>query len=334
MRIKEYTSPLSGEIALLVDAEEMPLQFANRYAYSMIEKPGGSLSSVKKALYVISRLYLWAEIRGLDIEHLVFYGDFLTLDNVSDLVDFIHFTSAAQKIILSIKQQGGEGFTPTRSNIVNFRSSAEISYQYTSNQVYASRLRALKKFFAWVLVERRAQRINTANSVVQNLGLGLNTIKNNIPRVKSRRDDEKLEAVDLDTIERIAKILQPDHPENPFSTLFIRHRNYLLLLLLIESGGRREEVYHAKSKDIIASTLQFDIKVSKTVPRTVPVSNILIAAFEKFHKDYWRHLNGRGKKTGYLFVKSNGERMSLRAVNYVIETVRKSIPEEMKLDFH
>ena len=61
---------------MLVDDAGMPLQFANRYTYSMIEKPGRSLSSIKKTLYVISRLYLWAEIRGVDLKQLLYHGDF------------------------------------------------------------------------------------------------------------------------------------------------------------------------------------------------------------------------------------------------------------------
>ena len=60
---------------MLVDDAGMPLQFANRYTYSMIEKPGRSLSSIKKTLYVISRLYLWAEIRGVDLKQLLYHGD-------------------------------------------------------------------------------------------------------------------------------------------------------------------------------------------------------------------------------------------------------------------
>lgn len=51
---------------MLVDDAGMPLHFANRYTYSMIEKPGRSLHLIKQALYVISRLYLWAEIQGVD----------------------------------------------------------------------------------------------------------------------------------------------------------------------------------------------------------------------------------------------------------------------------
>ena len=37
--------------------------------YSMIEKRGGSLSSINQALFVISRIYLWADVRGLDMRY-------------------------------------------------------------------------------------------------------------------------------------------------------------------------------------------------------------------------------------------------------------------------
>ncbi len=77
---------------MLVDDAGMPLQFANRYAYSMIEKPGRSVSSIKKALYVISRLYLWAELRGVDLKQILYFGEFLNSDQVSDIVDFIQYT--------------------------------------------------------------------------------------------------------------------------------------------------------------------------------------------------------------------------------------------------
>jgi len=84
---------------MLVDEAGMPLQFANRYAYSMIEKPGRSLHSVKQALYVISRLYLWAEIQGVDLKQILFYGELLDEDQISDVVDFIQFTSITQNKI-------------------------------------------------------------------------------------------------------------------------------------------------------------------------------------------------------------------------------------------
>jgi len=67
-------------------------------------------------------------------------------------------------------------------------------------------------------------------------------------------------------VEKITEILHPNHDENPFKSCFNRSRNYLLVLLLIETGGRREEIFHATTKDIIAGSLQFDIKVSKTNP--------------------------------------------------------------------
>jgi len=264
---------------MLVDDTGMPLHFANRYAYSTIEKPGKSLSSIKQALFVISRLYLWAELRGFNLQILLFYGEFLSSDQVSDVIDFIQFTSITQKEILNTKQKSVDEKVVGRSNIISFKNTANISYKYTSNQVYANRLRALRKFLKWVIVERQAQRIQTPAEIIEASNLAVHKIETSIPRVSSRQDDEKLEAVDLDVIERIAKILHPAHPKNPFSTRFIRHRNYLLLLLLIESGGRRKEIYHTKSKDIIAGTLQYDIKISKTIPRSLPISRLLVDSF-------------------------------------------------------
>jgi len=89
---------------MLVDDAGMPLQFANRYAYSMIEKAGRSISSIEKALFVISRLYIWAELRAVDLKQTLFYGDFLDFDQVADIVDFIQYTSSTQNEILQIKQ--------------------------------------------------------------------------------------------------------------------------------------------------------------------------------------------------------------------------------------
>ena len=68
----------------------MPLHFSNRYTFSTIEKRGGSNSSVEKALYVISRIYLWAKINNLSLEKTLYYGDFISPDQISDLVDFLH----------------------------------------------------------------------------------------------------------------------------------------------------------------------------------------------------------------------------------------------------
>lgn len=159
---KKYKSPISGDVAVLVNSKGMPLQFANRYAYSMIEKSGGSLSSVQQALFVISRIYLWAKLDELDLSYTLFYGDFLTPDQVSDLTEFIQLTSMTQHKVLEIKQKGIEKLGIKRSDIINFKGATNIRYQYTSNLVYANRLRALRAFFKWVLIERKAQRIKTS----------------------------------------------------------------------------------------------------------------------------------------------------------------------------
>ena len=82
---------------MLVDDAGMTLHFANRYAYAMIEKPGKSLSWIKQALFVISRLYLWPELRGFNLKTLLLYGEFLSSDQVSDVIDPLSSLSAGKK---------------------------------------------------------------------------------------------------------------------------------------------------------------------------------------------------------------------------------------------
>lgn len=96
MKIKQYNSDIWGKTLILVDEEGMPLHFPNRYTFSTIEKRGGSNSSVEKALYVIARLYLWAGIKKLCVQRTLYYGDFLSPDETSDLVDFLQYTSETQ----------------------------------------------------------------------------------------------------------------------------------------------------------------------------------------------------------------------------------------------
>lgn len=176
---------------MLVDSVGMPLQFANRYAYSMIEKPGKSKSSIRKALYVISRLYLWAEIEGVNLKQILFYGKFLDSDQISNIVDFIQFTSITQNMILKAKQKQTDKIIPGRSNIISFRNTAKIDYSYTSHQVYANRLRILRKFLKWVPLERQAQRIDTPSVVMKRSKLAINIIEGNIPLDKTMNSSKR-----------------------------------------------------------------------------------------------------------------------------------------------
>ena len=188
---------------MLVDDGGMPLHFANRYTYSMIEKRGGSIHSVEQALFIISRAYLWSELWSINLDQILFYGDFLNLDQVSDLIDFIQFNSSTQHKILEFKLNTKDDYGNNRSNIVSFRNISNFEYEYTSTRVYANRLRTLRKFLSWTIIERRAQRINTSQDVEDRYKFALVKLSESIPRLRTREDNEQLEAVDLDIIQHI-----------------------------------------------------------------------------------------------------------------------------------
>ena len=44
-------------------------------------------------------MYLWAKINNLNLEETLYYGDFLLPDQISDIVDFLQYTSKTQNLI-------------------------------------------------------------------------------------------------------------------------------------------------------------------------------------------------------------------------------------------
>jgi len=109
----------------------MPLHFPNRYTFSMLEKRARSNSSAKQALYVISRIYLWGELRKIKVHQILYYGEFIRSDDAADLIDFIQFTSITQKQLVA-QSKNSINFHQRRSVAVlqQLRFNCNWSYQY------------------------------------------------------------------------------------------------------------------------------------------------------------------------------------------------------------
>lgn len=67
-----------------------------------------------------------------------------------------------------------------------FNGRSVPNYSYISHQVYSARLRTLQKYLDWVVVERKAQRIQTNVEVEKRAELAREVISRSIPRVKTR----------------------------------------------------------------------------------------------------------------------------------------------------
>jgi integrase len=117
----------------------------------------------------------------------------------------------------------------------------------------------------------------------------------------------------------------PGAPTNPFQGAFLQARNYLYWRLLLDTGGRRDEVRSVKVADIDYSTRRLKIRVSKTMPRTVPIVHQTAEFFDSFINEHWAHLPRESRRQGYLFTNKEGQHLSLRSCNRIFESLRKQV---------
>jgi integrase len=157
---------------------------------------------------------------------------------------------------------------------------------------------------------------------------GLDQFRKRIPRVKGASDDdETLWALESSHCQVIESIVLPRSEQNPWKSPFIRDRNYLIWRLFLETGGRRGEIHNIKVSDFDLSKYRVTLRVSKTIPRTVPYSRATSALVHEYITANWQHLPIKARRAGYLITSQDGGRLSDRSINLIFETIRKASPD-------
>jgi integrase len=145
----------------------------------------------------------------------------------------------------------------------------------------------------------------------------------------------------------------PENDLNPFKSIYIKWRNYILLLTMVLGGNRRSESILLQLKDInlYGKFKYFEIIKEnsflpvwyphkeapsvKTLGRKVALSDNVAALFEYYITEIRPKFKGSARST-YLFISSrDGLPLSTHTPNDIIETIIKRYPEfEGKLSPH
>lgn len=147
--------------------------------------------------------------------------------------------------------------------------------------------------------------------------------------------------------ELFVQVIRPDHPDNPFTTK-LRVRNYALMLLAYHLGPRAGEVLSLKrpqydgrsaERSITIERRPFDPEDTRSEPalvktegRTLPLGDEIGDAMDVWLKQRNGATNGRPnfpqsvRKTGYIFVSTKGNPLSLRQLRRLFETLERASP--------
>ena len=276
---------------------------------------------------------MWAASLGRDLDNDLRSGTFLSMNDAESLADFLSLSAADQ----SSRAAAARAPVQARSNVVHLedvrpdhRALAEADKKTADPVDVAARIRWTASYVEWHLnhrlgdLDRRRQNSTDLAKVGEAV---VARLRQRAPRAKGTNDDDAaLEGVPPDVLARIEDALLPGAPINPFKGAFVQIRNYLIWRLLLDPGARRGEVRQAKAEHVDYATRRFQITVSKTRARSVPISAKAAEAFDRFMMEHWAKLPQAARRRGYLFTDEYGQHLSLRAFNRIFERIRKKVP--------
>ncbi|MDO6719707.1 tyrosine-type recombinase/integrase [Psychrosphaera sp. 1_MG-2023] len=322
------------ESIILVDKHGQPHFAANTYLTAKYVKAGAKSKTCDKVLRSLAAAFNWGLSANINFQERLTNGRLFSRDETSGLIDFLGYQVSTQKLITheSILRQAEENNTvalhPTNS-VVNNKQ-----YELVSNEEKATRMRYVYFYIKWHVDKFIGECIRNDkayNAFDKQAQIVLSFILELIPSKSAKSDDEpSLEGFDFSVLDDVEGHLKPDSESNPFSTDFLRHRNYLLWRFYRDTGGRRNEILNVKVEDVIYSTNRLAINVTKTIARTVPIKDSTTEAFDKFITEYWSKLPLSVRKQGYIFISEKGSRISTRQVNRIFERIRnyiESVPD-------
>ncbi len=126
-------------------------------------------------------------------------------------------------------------------------------------------------------------------------------------------------------MELLDKAFEPGSELNPFQSAFHQHRNSLMYWLFSETAIRRSELRYLRVEDIDHVSRRVKVRVSKTIARTLPISEKTSDEFHAFVMGYWAKIPVKARKHGYLFTTAEGEHISLGAINLIFREMRQKL---------
>lgn len=315
----------------------LPLEAPTFWIMASSRPVGHQPNTMFNQLRSLMHLYLWADLRGIDIHERLREGVFLSLSEIIDLTGFCGRYLA--DILQELEQRS--------SNVVELvkrakpqreRSVVSAEKRNRLNVIYgfleftsADHLAELQKWpDRWLAYnEIRRECLDRIRAYIRGI------------RAPKRDDVGQREGVDPEVVQRLLTILEPDHAENPFRPE-VRFRNYLIVRLLIELGIRRGELLGLYVADLALSGARGSVTVhrrpddnqdkrrekpaTKTAARILPLS---ARATEMVHEWVVKYRSKLpfAKLHPFLIVSmTDGKPMSLSNVNKIFLAIRKRVP--------
>ena len=303
-----------GEILyLLADARTgIPDPDVTRFMCMQLRQTGASSGTIKRVLDGVRIGLDFLDERGIDLEARIGEARFLSMDELSALV--LRFRN---------RRDGSGSVVPPLAahRLASFRSY--VAYLTDEVVVHAG-------------TEQRKDVLRSLNRFQDT------ALKVSPQRRSAAPPNEKL---GLETAQRelLTRVIRPDDPGNPFRPK-LRVRNHAMILLAYTMGFRAGEEFGLKGKDYVTrehpamvtvhrrpndpDETRSEPALAKTLSRTLHVDGETRRAMDAWIKDRQdRAKYPHARKHPYIFVATNGSKITLRGARAVYARLRSVYPE-------
>ncbi|EME9748723.1 site-specific integrase [Pseudomonas aeruginosa] len=311
-------------MAVLVDEDGSPPFLPNVYATVRYRDRGAALTTTEKVLRTIGMAYLWAHARRIDIHAALTSETFLTLEQCEDLANFLRMSRAGQDAELKASATA-KPQKIVRLEQVRGRMAVAQSHEHASAAEGGYRIQVLARF-----LEHHHERIcnqvtsKDRESLKDAREKAIRRFRSLAPRTGNPAQGDPVEGLPEAMMIDIEEIFTPRSPKNPFKKGFIQARNFLMYRIFSDNGMRRDELRHVRVDDVDYARKRVKVRVSKTRPRNLVISQKTADLFREFVKDYWSDVSPRKRAHGYLFITRSGDQISLSAINLIFQVARES----------
>lgn len=314
----------------------VPLESPTYWITASRRALGKQPNTLFNELRALMFLYLWADLRGIDVGHRLGEGVFLSLSEIIDLVGFCG--RYLDDILPDLEDR--------RLNVVRLASRKASKTNTIQSREKRNRLFVIRSFLEFTSADHLSQlqqwpdRWSLYDKIrrecLDRLGEYIGGL-----RASNRDDVGHREGLDPEVIKRLLAVSAPDHPENPFQRR-VRFRNYLIIRLLIELGIRRGELLGLYVSDFVPTGKKGTVTIhrrpddpndsrrekpgAKTAARVLPVSERASELIHEWVVGYRKDLPS-AKRTPFLFVAvPDGRPMSLSNINKIFKALRTRVP--------
>jgi integrase len=335
----------SGErLPVLVDcAVGEPLFEPTVYAVSKLRSENLASNSIAAALRAVMVLYIFLELRHIDLNRRLREGGVLGLGEIDELVRLCRLPMKQLHVLFAtgeVEVRAQAGVASLEKHRMK-QGGAENGNDVTSA---ASRVRYIRDYLLWLVNVRSSKHGLDQQSRVVLLSAGTRTtdaFNARIPSSGARNTLGGREGICQEAIDRLLAVIDPESPDNPWHVEFTKKRNQLAIHWLYELGIRRGELLGLEIAAINFrnNTVTIERKadsvrdprrrqpLTKTLDRILPISERLA----RMTSDYVIHVR-KGKKAslshGFLIVASGtGAPLSLIGFNKVFEVLRAKCPD-------